>query len=434
MDSFEINPNILYAISLLESHGYQAYLVGGAVRDFLLDLEVSDYDIATNATLDQAIEVFKEFKCKKYISKNITIGVKLNHTYFELSSFKGSTIEEDLSNRDFTVNSMAYHPKYGLIDPYHGLSDLVSKRLKTVKDIEEVFTYDPNRILRAIRFHATRGLIPTLELKMGINKYSYLLNEIKSERVGKEIDPILLTETPSFYIREYISVFSTLFPELGKCIDFDQKCPKWHNLDVLSHILKVLDSTKCDLTLRYAAFFHDIAKPMSYFLDDKGVGHFYGHAIKSEEYARVMLEKYTYNHHFIDRVCHLIYYHDYPIEDTDKSVLDFLYKFGIKDLDLYLGLKRADILGQNPDLYYRLDKIDSIQERIKRLLEEERIITYKNLKINGDILQGLGYEAEEIGKALRIILNKVIKRELKNDEKKLYNYACELKYHLNEIE
>jgi tRNA nucleotidyltransferase (CCA-adding enzyme) len=110
----------------------QAYLVGGAVRHFLLDLEVSDYDIATNATLDQAIEVFKEFKCKKYISKNITIGVKLNHTYFDLSSFMGSTIEEDLSNRDFTVNSMAYHPKYGLIDPYYGLSDLVSKRLKTV--------------------------------------------------------------------------------------------------------------------------------------------------------------------------------------------------------------------------------------------------------------------------------------------------------------
>jgi tRNA nucleotidyltransferase (CCA-adding enzyme) len=139
---------------------------------------------------------------------------------------------------------------------------------------------------------------------MGINKYSYLLNEIKSERVVKEIDPILLTETPSFYIREYISVFSTLFPELERCIDFDQKCPKWHNLDVLSHILKVLDSTKCDLTVRYAAFFHDIAMPMSYFLDDKGVGHFYGHAIKSEEYARVMLEKYPYNHHFIDRVCH----------------------------------------------------------------------------------------------------------------------------------
>ena len=434
MDTFPINANILYAINLLEEKGYKAYLVGGAIRDFLLDLPVSDYDIATNATLEEAIEVFKEFKCKKYISKNITIGVKLNHTYFELSSFKGNTLEEDLSNRDFTINSMAYHPSLGLIDPYHGLSDLVSKKLKTVKPIEEVFTYDPVRILRAIRFHATRGLVPNKELKEGIIKYSYLLDTIKKERIEKEIDPILLADNPSFYIREYISVFSTLFPLLGKCVDFDQKCPKWHNLDVLSHILKVLDSTKCDLVLRYAAFFHDMGKPISYHPDEFGVGHFYGHAIKSEEYAREMLTKYTYNHHFIDRVCHLVYYHDYPIEDSDKSILDFLYKFGTKDLDLYLGLKRADILGQNPELYYRLEKIDSIQERIKRLLEEERIITYRNLKINGDILKELGYQNEEIGKALKIILNKVIKKELKNNPNKLYNYAAELKYHLDEIE
>ena len=434
MDSFPINPNILYAIKLLEDRGYSAYIVGGAIRDFLLDLEVSDYDIVTSATLDEAMDVFKDFECKKYISKGLTIGVKLNHTYFELSTYKGNSLEEDLSNRDFSINAIAYNPKDGLIDPYHGLSDLVSHTLKTMKDPYLTFSFDPIRILRAIRFMVTRAMKPTIELKNAINEYAYLLKDIKKERVSKELNPILLSEKPSIFINEYKFVFFTLIPALEKDYGFDQKCPKWHNLDVFMHTLKVLDSTKNDLVLRMAALFHDMKKPDVFVLDEDGVGHFRGHALKSMEYAKEILSSYTYNHHFIDRVCHLIYYHDYPIESTEKSVLRFLYQFGTKDLDLYFGLKRADILGQNPTLYYRLDTIDTIVEIVKKIFDEEKIITYRNLRINGDILKELGFEGEDIGKALEIILKKVIKKELKNNPEKLYEYASRLRFHLKEIE
>ena len=416
---------------MLNDNGFDAYIVGGAVRDFILDLPVSDYDIATNATLDQAIEVFKDYECKKYISKNITIGVKLNHTYFELSSFKGSTIEEDLSNRDFSVNSLAYHPSIGLIDPYHGLADLVSKRLRTIRDIDIVIKEDPIRILRAIRFYESRGLILDLDLKNYILKNASLLEEVKNERIQKEINPIFLSDKPSKYINEFKEVFFALFPPLLNCYGFDQK---WHNFDIFNHIMKVLDSTKCDLILRMSAFFHDMGKCDCYVLGDDGVGHFYNHAVKSEEYARLYLTKYKYNKYFIDRVCHLVYYHDYPIIPQERNVLRFIYQFGTKDLDLYLGLKRADILGQTPDLYYRLEDIDEIQAIIKSLFDNDKIITYRNLKINGDVLKDLGYQGEEIGKGLEIILKKVIAKELKNNPDKLYAYALELKYHLNEIE
>ena len=416
---------------MLNDNGFDAYIVGGAVRDFILDLPVSDYDIATNATLDQAIEVFKDYECKKYISKNITIGVKLNHTYFELSSFKGSTIEEDLSNRDFSVNSLAYHPSIGLIDPYHGLADLVSKRLRTIRDIDIVIKEDPIRILRAIRFYESRGLILDLDLKNYILKNASLLEEVKNERIQKEINPIFLSDKPSKYINEFKEVFFALFPPLLNCYGFDQK---WHNFDIFNHIMKVLDSTKCDLILRMSAFFHDMGKYDCYVLNDDGVGHFYNHAVKSEEYARLYLTKYKYNKYFIDRVCHLVYYHDYPIIPQERNVLRFIYQFGTKDLDLYLGLKRADILGQTPDLYYRLEDIDEIQAIIKSLFDNDKIITYRNLKINGDVLKDLGYQGEEIGKGLEIILKKVIAKELKNNPDKLYAYALELKYHLNEIE
>lgn len=419
---------------MLNDAGFDAYIVGGAVRDFILDLPVSDYDIATNATLGQAIEVFKDYECKKYISKNITIGVKLNHTYFELSTFKGSTIEEDLSNRDFSVNSLAYHPSIGLIDPYHGLADLVSKRLRTIRDIDIVIKEDPIRILRAIRFYESRGLILDLDLKNYILKNASLLEKVKNERIQKEINPIFLSDKPSDYINEFKEVFFALFPPLLNCYGFDQKCPKWHNFDIFNHIMKVLDSTKCDLILRMSAFFHDMGKCDCYALGDDGVGHFYNHAVKSEEYARLYLTKYKYNKYFIDRVCHLVYYHDYPIVPKERNVLRFIYQFGTKDLDLYLGLKRADILGQDPNLYYRLEAIDEIQAIIKNLFDNDKIITYRNLKINGDVLKDLGYQGEEIGKGLEIILKKVISKELKNNPDKLYAYALELKYHLNEVE
>lgn len=434
MEAFQVNPNIILALNMLNDAGFDAYIVGGAVRDFILDLPVSDYDIATNANLDQAMEVFKDYECKKYISKNITIGVKLNHTYFELSTFKGNTIEEDLSNRDFSVNSLAYDPNIGLIDPYHGLSDLVSKRLRTIRDIDIVIKEDPIRILRAIRFYESRGLQLDSKLKDYILSHANLLKDVKDERIQKEINPILLSDKPSLYINEFKEVFFTLFPPLRNCYGFDQKCPKWHNLDIFNHIMKVLDSTKCDLVLRMSAFFHDMGKYDCYVLDENGIGHFYNHAVKSEEYARFYLTKYKYNKYFIDRVCHLVYFHDYPLVAKEKNVLRFIYQFGTKDLDLYLGLKRADILGQNPELYYRLDTIDQIQAIIKDIFENDRIITYRNLKINGDILVDLGYQGEEIGKALEIILKKVISKELKNNPDKLYEYALELKYHLKEIE
>lgn len=434
MEAFQVNPNIILALNMLHEAGFDAYIVGGAVRDFILDLPVSDYDIATNANLDQAMEVFKDYECKKYISKNITIGVKLNHTYFELSTFKGNTIEEDLSNRDFSVNSMAYHPNIGLIDPYNGLADLVSCILRTIRDIDIVIKEDPIRILRAIRFYESRGLQLDSKLKDYILSHANLLKDVKDERIQKEINPILLSDKPSLYINEFKEVFFTLFPPLRNCYGFGQKCPKWHNLDIFNHIMKVLDSTKCDLVLRMSAFFHDMGKYDCYVLDENGIGHFYNHAVKSEEYARFYLTKYKYNKYFIDRVCHLVYFHDYPLVAKEKNVLRFIYQFGTKDLDLYLGLKRADILGQNPELYYRLDTIDEIQAIIKNLFDNDRIITYRNLKINGDILKDLGYQGEEIGKALEIILKKVISKELKNNPDKLYEYALELKYHLKEIE
>ena len=433
MDKFLVNPDIILAIKLLEDSGFEAYIVGGAVRDLILGYTVSDYDIVTNASLDEAIDIFKDYKTKKYISKGMTVGVKINHTYFELSSFKGNSIEEDLLYRDFSINSIAYNINIGLIDPYNGSLDLSNKIIKTVRDESIVLKEDPIRILRAIRFSSTRCLSIDNKLKESMLELKDLLNNVAKERIEKELDSIMLSNKPSIYLREYIDVYSVLFNKLSKCKNFDQKCENWHNLDVLEHILKVIDSTKPDKVLRYAALFHDIAKPDCFTLDLNGVGHFYGHPIKSEEYAKEMLLKYSYNHNFINRVSKLVLFHDYQISNKESSILKFLYNFGTYDIDLFFNLKRADILGQTPNKYDRLYEIDIIEEKVNEVIKNNKIITYKNLNINGDTLKELKYPYDKINKALDHIINKVIDKELKNDKDKLYNYAVLLKDKLDEL-
>ena len=427
-----INTNIIKAINIIEESGHEAYLVGGAVRDYLLDLEPKDYDLATNLDLDTLIEIFKDYKPNKYKSKGITVSVIINGTYIEITKYKGLTIDEDLSNRDYTINSMAYHPNKGVLDPFGGYLDLSNKTLKTTKDPKTVFEDDPIRILRGIRLSSVYDLNASSDLINKMNEYSYLLLKSNKERYQQEINTILTSKIPSKYIRDYYKVFFIVFPNLKDCYKLNQHNKKWHHLDVFEHTLKVLDSTKNNLILRLAALLHDIGKPKCFTIDDKGIGHFYKHELVSEEIARENLLDLKYNSITINRVCHLIKYHDRKLSKNESSLLKFLYTFGTNDLDLYFGLRRADILGQNPELLDRIYEIDEITEIIRQILNSNKIITYKNLKIKGSDLKSLGYSDKSIGKALDIILKPVIEKRIKNDYDKLMAYAAKLKYDIND--
>ena len=293
-----MNKIIEEIIDILYDNGYEAYLVGGAVRDYLLDVYIEDFDIATNASLDEIKQLFKNRKQKEYKSKGLTIGVKYDSFYVEISTFKGKDIYEDLGNRDFTINAIAYNNKKGFIDPFNGRVDITRKIIRAVDNPDKIIAYDPIRILRAIRFSAIKGFKIADDLKIALIKNKDLLNTIKFERIQKEINPVLLIEKPSLYIREYKEIFFIIFDGLEKTYKFNQY-NDYHHLDVFEHTLLVLDSTKNILPLRLAALFHDIGKPLCFTIDNKGIGHFYGHPEKSAEIANENLLKLCYNHDLI---------------------------------------------------------------------------------------------------------------------------------------
>lgn len=426
----EFTNGLKRAFSLIEEAGFSCYLVGGAIRDKLIGDVINDYDLATSATLLALDKIFKDYHHKIY-SKGETMSVKILGDYLEITPFKGKDIYEDLRKRDFTINAMAYNPNEGLIDPFKGVCDINRRLIRCVNDdAEAVFTSDPIRILRGLKCAAVKEFKIDSKTSLYMNKLAYLISSCHTERIKPLIDPIMVSEIPSLYIRDYIEVWDVIFPGLKKCEGFDQKNRKWHHLNVLDHILKVLDSTRNNIVLRYAALLHDICKPDAFTEDENGIGHFYGHERLSADYAYKRLNELHYSGTFIARVCRLIYFHDYQLMNTEKSLLKFLYRFGTEDLDLYFGLKRADILGQNPSLIDRIYKIDEITEHIRLLLKQDKIITYRNLKINGSILLEIGYEPEMIGRALKIILERVQKKELANTPDKLYEFARRLRYDL----
>ncbi|MCR5647317.1 MAG: HD domain-containing protein [Acholeplasmatales bacterium] len=409
----EFNPDALTSIKLLNSHGYSAFLVGGSIRDYFLNCDCVDYDVTTNANLEEICEVFDEYSHSIYANRQC-VGVKVGNTHIEVSSFKGNSIEDDLYNRDFSINSIAYNPNLGFIDPYKGIEDIKNRLLRTINNPIDVIKKDPIRILRAIRFETLYDLKVDDELEKVIFEYKDLLNLVHPMRFQHEIDPIFLSDKCAFYIKKYKEVFKVLFKPLVECDGFLQHS-KWHIYDVFNHIMKVLESTDSDLVLRLSAFFHDIKKPECFKPDQDGEGHFPNHYLKSAEYAKEILEYYAYSHKIVERVYHLVLYHETRLKPDDEMILEFLVQFGKNDIDLFFKLQRADILGQNPELLYRLDNYKLIEERILYFIRNYNLVTYDRLAIKMNDLINEGYSMKTAKKKLISFAIKVTKGEITND-------------------
>jgi tRNA nucleotidyltransferase (CCA-adding enzyme) len=258
-------------------------------------------------------------------------------------------------------------------------------------------------------------------IKKEMIENAYLLNNIPKHRYIKELDYILLSDNPSNYIREYKEIFFEIFKPLKDTYDFNQHS-KWHHLDVFDHIMSVVDTVKQDLVLRLAALYHDIKKPECFTIDERG-GHFYNHFDLSAQYARLSMNEFRYSNDIIDRVYNIVFYHDRPLENTDKSVLRFIYKFGLSDLDLYFGIKRADILSQNPELIDRIYEIDKIATRCKDIIDNKKYINTSTLNIKGIDLINLGFEPRCIKDILNKLIQLVISNVIKNEHDELLYHA-----------
>lgn len=424
MKNYKFPPQIASALELLEKAGFEAVVVGGAVRDFFLDRKPHDFDLATNATVEQMSKVFKDFKVIETGIKHGTLTIHIDHFPIEITSYRGqtNTLKEDLYLRDFTFNSMALDGNYNLYDFYGGKNDLDNKIVRC--NNENTFINDPLRILRVIRQAAKYGFTIDSNTKELMERDAHLLSNVSKERISSELSQILVSNNPQDSIIENINIFLEVIPELKDLIGFNQNNPH-HIYDVFDHTMKVLENTPPNLEIRLAALFHDIGKPKCYSEDEEGVGHFYGHDEASTEMARTILKRLKYDNKTIENVCKLIEFHDYPIYDNEKSLKKLLNKFNNNDLiDALFILKGADILGQNLNYKNNFQELKNANETIKKIIrEKESCFTLKQLKVNGKDLLNIGIkDGKLIGQCLNQLLSDVIEGKVENKKQALLEH------------
>lgn len=428
-----IPPYVADTLTCLESAGFEAYVVGGCVRDSLLGLTPHDFDICTSALPEQVSEVFST---KTVIHTGIlhgTVTVLIDSHPLEITTYRIEAdyrdhrhpdtvqfvqhIEQDLSRRDFTVNAMAYHPVRGLVDPFGGAADAERQLLRAVGDPQKRFEEDALRVLRAMRFASVYGFDIEEKTKNGLLACAPLLTEIAAERVWEELKRMLTGEHIGAVLSTLYPVLFPILPELKAAQGIDQHS-RYHHLDVLMHILTAVEHAEPDLTVRLAALLHDIGKPYCFSLDEKGNGHFYGHAEIGERMAREVLERLRFDRKTTEEVCLLIRYHDMPIERTDKAVRRWMNRLGVPRLRRLLALKRADAMAHAAELMDgRFAELADVNERIDRLLAERACFSLRDLAVNGRDLLTLGIpQGKAIGECLQWLLDEVMEQRLVNDE------------------
>lgn len=428
-------------LARLEKAGYESYLVGGFVRDKLMDRASSDEDIATKARPDEIEDVFKDFKIID-VGKNFgTIRVICHGQQYEITTFRkdfsykdkrrpgqvvfADKIETDLERRDFTINAMALR-NYELIDPFGGQKDIKEKIIRAVGNPHERISEDYLRALRAVRFAANLGFDIEINLQEAIRKNSKNLAYISVERQVAEFDKILIGPDPARGIRllDKVGLLEEIFPEVKEMVGFDQRSPH-HNLDCFDHSLKVLEGTPNDLTTRLAALFHDTGKPATFFLDEDGNGRFFGHQKISQELAEKRLKYLKYPKKIIKDVGILIGRHmDSSNTYTEKSVARLLRRLGKDNLRRLFDLQEADILAT---VHEDISNIENGRILLKEILERKPVLSRKDLAINGKDLIGLGFDQGPlVGEILKEIERRVFEENLKNDRDTLLAMARNL--------
>ena len=436
----ELPDKIVFVLNTLEAAGYEAFVVGGCVRDCVLGIEPQDYDVTTNALPEQTLECFSGYTVIKTGIKHGTVTLVLDGENIEITTYRidenytdnrhpetvrfTSNLKDDVKRRDFTVNSMAYNPKFGLVDYFGGLEDARKGVISCVGVPDVRFNEDGLRVLRAIRFASVLGFKIDDSTAKSVHKSKSLLLNISAERIFSEFKKMLCGQSAPSVLREFVDVVGVFIPEILETVGFEQHT-RYHCYDVFEHILSCIGNVEPDHILRLAAFFHDIGKPNTFSLDDSDNGHFYGHNEVGEEIASRVLLRLKADNYTRNAVKFLVREHGRQIENTSKSVRRLISKFGFNGSVMLLKIKRADIIALAPE--YRAvgaAKIDALEETVLKIYRSESCFSVKSLHINGSDIITLGVnEGKEIGEILNRVLDAVLNEEVINERESLLKFA-----------
>ena len=441
--TMDMPKNVDTAINLLQSAGFEAYAVGGCVRDSLLGKTPNDWDITTSAKPEDMKSVFINFHCIDTGIKHGTVTVVIDGEPLEITTFRldgeyednrhpksvtfTSNLGADLGRRDFTVNAMAYSKMTGTVDLFGGQNDLKNKIIRCVGDPDRRFNEDALRILRALRFASALDFEIEEKTAQSLLKNRALLGNISEERIAKELLKLVCGKGAERILTDFAPVLFEILPELQPMYKNSHDNPH-HCYDIYEHTLIAVESIDPEPTLRFAMLLHDCGKPAVKKFDENGVAHFYGHQRISAEISAQILARLKVSNKFRDEILFLVSNHDrWELYENTEKMPRYLSKFGLDGVLKLLKVMRADVLAQSPEYRYRLDQIADAEEIAKNLAAQKPCLSLGELQINGRTLMDIGIpQGRKLGAVLAQLLDEVIDGVTKNTQEALTTRAREI--------
>lgn len=424
-------------LNILEKAGYEAYLVGGCVRDLIIGRTFNDTDITTNALPEQIIEVFRDYKTIPTGIKHGTVTVISDGIPYEITTYRidgkytdsrrpdsvefTMSLREDLARRDFTINAVAMDSDGKIHDYFGGTDDMKNHIIRCVGNPEKRFEEDALRIMRAVRFSAQLGFEIESETAKAIHRMKNRLKNISKERIQKELDKLICGKNCLNVLMEYSDVITTIIPEFESCIGFDQHSP-YHKYTVWEHIVRAVSLAPPDnLKMRRALLFHDIAKPVCAKFDETGRGHFKKHAEIGAKMTKNIMKNLRYDSESTAYAVTLIAHHSDKIYNK-TDVKKLMSHIGDKLFFELMEMKKCDNSAKHDFVLDENIPLDEFIEEGHRIIENGECRSLHMLDINGNDLVQAGLKGAEIGVAFQELLNLVIEEKLPNEHDILLNY------------
>ena len=411
-------------INTLEEAGYEAYAVGGCVRDSILGREPDDWDITTSAKPEETKHLFP--RTVDTGIKHGTVTVLLGGEGFEVTTYRidgtyedgrhptevtfTANLKEDLRRRDFTINAMAYNDRSGLVDLYGGLADMENRVIRCVGDAGERFYEDALRMLRAVHFSAQLGYRIDEATGEAVRALAPNLQKISAERIQAELVKLVTSPHPDYLRNAYeLGITAQILPEFDLCMETPQR-HKHHCYDVGEHILHSMLGVEADKVLRLGMLFHDIGKPQTLTIDPDGTTHNKKHPFEGEKITRKVMRRLKFDNDTTDKVTKLVLYHDYDIAPTEAGVRRAVNRIGEDIFPMIFTVRRADIAAQSDYMREeKLAKVAHIEKLYREILARRDAVTVKDLAISGNDLIAEGMPpGRQIGETLSALLERVL--------------------------
>ena len=438
---FEIPSGAEHILQALTGAGYEAYLVGGCVRDLLRGVAPHDWDICTSARPEETERCFAGQRIIETGLKHGTVTVLEDGEPYEITTYRTegpysdsrrpdyvkfvSSLEADLARRDFTMNAIAMGLDGRLRDPFGGAADIQTGLIRCVGEPAHRFQEDGLRVMRALRFAAVLGYGIEERTAQAIHENRRMLERVAAERIRVELCKLLVGQNAGDILRQYPDVFCQFWPELGPLVTLEQNNP-WHCWGGWEHTIHAVEAAPPDLMLRLTMLLHDIGKPNCKSTDENGIDHFYGHPAVSAKLADQMLRELKFDNKTRERVITLVEYHDIQIPCRERSIRKWLGRLGPETFFQLLEVKRADGMGQaHEKVKDRLAELDGIRAGVEELAAQGQCFSLKDLAVNGrDVIAAGVAPGPEVGRVLDGLLEQVISGEVPNEQKALLNLIC----------